>query len=147
MSREIEIAAAVIIDAAESLGIDLKAAIVEMEKQRVAKEALDDDLAPRRNEKFRIFTLRAISDPRYGELPDRKYRNAIMKAKARVAHCFTRNITNEHSDADAVKILFETNHGAGGSGWLDEYVGPALDRYRAKQKTLRRKATSKSIDA
>ena len=103
VDREIEIAAAVLIDAAGSLCVDLKVVLAEAEKQRAVREALDDEVAPRHGGRFRVFTAAALCDPRYNELPDRRFYGAVMRAKARIAHCFTRDVTNENSHEDAVK--------------------------------------------
>jgi hypothetical protein len=121
-------------------GVDPKAALAEAERQRAMEEAINDEIAPRSKHGFRAFTPADLADPRYNDLPSYKYHNAIMKAKARIVHCFTRAITNDHSEEDAVQFLFETNHGAGGSGWLHEYIGPALRSYEARRKAKRKPA-------
>jgi hypothetical protein len=48
--------------------------------------------------------------------------NSIMQLKARLVYVFVRNITNNHSKADAARLLFQWHHNAPGSGHLEEYI-------------------------
>jgi hypothetical protein len=54
--------------------------------------------------------------------PGWRYWNHIMRFKSLVIQVFTRNITNNHSPADAAKILFMQHRNGAGSRWLPDYL-------------------------
>jgi hypothetical protein len=68
---------------------------------------------------------------RYQASPGFRYWNSIMQFKARLVYVFTRNITNNHSAADAAELLFARHRMAPGSGYLAEYID-RLPRPRAE---------------
>jgi hypothetical protein len=54
--------------------------------------------------------------------PGIRHWNVIMRLKSLLVQVFVRDITNNHSKADAAAILFvEHRHGTG-SGWLPDYL-------------------------
>jgi hypothetical protein len=57
-----------------------------------------------------------------GASPGLRHWNAIMRLKSLVVQVFVRDITNNHSPANAAKILFAHHRHGHGSGRLDEYL-------------------------
>jgi hypothetical protein len=56
------------------------------------------------------------------DLQKSRHRNSVMRLKARLVYVFVRNITNNHSNADAASLLFQWHRHAPGSGYLKEYI-------------------------
>jgi hypothetical protein len=54
--------------------------------------------------------------------PGLRYWNMVMQFKARLIYVFIRNITNNHSPAEAARLLFTRHQTAPGSGYLSDYL-------------------------
>ena len=117
---EIETAALVIEDLLRLVEPEKRAAVL-------AKAVAAED-AERKEREARGFSFKLIDagDPeqweRWKASPGFRYWNRIMRFKARLIYVFTRNVTNNHSAADAAKLLFSRHQMAPGSGYLSEYL-------------------------
>ena len=65
--------------------------------------------------------------------PGLRHWNAIMRLKSLVVQVFVRNITNNHSPADATALLFGHQHFGTGSGELFDYLGDLTKRVERLQ--------------
>jgi hypothetical protein len=61
-------------------------------------------------------------------------RGRIMRLKAAIAYAFIRTVKNNHAPDVAQRMLFETNHGISGSGWLADYIDDMLRSHVRKAK-------------
>jgi hypothetical protein len=51
-----------------------------------------------------------------------KYWHAEKEAASLIIQVLVRSITNNHSEADAARVLFREHRGGTGSGWLPDYL-------------------------
>jgi hypothetical protein len=116
---EIETAAVVIEHLLHLVTPDKRAAVL-------ARAVENEKAEQKEREKHNGFNVIDVSDPeewkRHQASPGFRYWNDVMQFKARLVYVFTRNITNNHSAADAAGLLFARHQMAPGSGYLEEYI-------------------------
>jgi hypothetical protein len=117
---EIETAAAVIEDLLFMVSPEKRAAVLtralEVETAESAKRATNP------------FGLVDFSDDSWKQSPGFRYWHCVMRFKARVIYTFTRDITNNHSEEDATKLLFSQQRGRPGSGYLEHYLDGVMPK-------------------
>jgi hypothetical protein len=117
IDANIESAAVIINSVISLLRVDRDAALAEAAKQHKADE--------KRTVGGLVFCERL--DAEDFELdPAMRNWNQVMRLKAALAYAFIRTVTNNHAPDVAEKMLFKTNHGISGSGWLLDYIGDML---------------------
>jgi hypothetical protein len=60
------------------------------------------------------------------DTPGLRHWHAIHRLQSLVIQIFTRRISNNHSPAEAAKILYAQHHHGHGSGRLEEYLPPRI---------------------
>jgi hypothetical protein len=71
---------------------------------------------------YSLHFMDAVELQKYKNSPGFRHWNAIMRLKSLVVQVFVRDITNDHSPADAAKILFAHHRHGHGSGRLGDYL-------------------------
>jgi hypothetical protein len=116
--HEIEAAANIVNSVISLLRVDRAAVLAEAAKQH-------EDEA-KRGKQFGAFVLHTFDGEAFMKGPYMRNHGRIMRLKAAIAYAFIRTITNDHAPDVAKRMLFETNHGIAGSGWLADYIGGML---------------------
>jgi hypothetical protein len=136
MTREIdanvEAAANIVNSVISLLRIDRDAVLAEAAKQHDADE--------KKGRRVGALVFHTFDGEAFMQSPYMRNHGRIMRLKAAIAYAFIRTITNNHAPDVAQKMLFETNHGISGSGWLADYIGDMLRSHE-------RKANRRPVDA
>jgi hypothetical protein len=87
----------------------------------LATATKNEETARKRREANGGFVIMTAADFDVNS-PGLRHWNAIMRLKSLLVQVFARNITNNHSPADAAKLLFAPHRHGTGSGSLSDYI-------------------------
>jgi hypothetical protein len=123
IDANIEAASYIVNDVINSLRVDRDAVLAEMAKQH-------DDKREHQTSGGLVFCR--FDRETFMQSPYMRHYGRIMRLKAALAYSFIRTVTNNHAPDVAEKMLFGTNHGIAGSGWLLDYIGDMIRRAKRK---------------
>jgi hypothetical protein len=124
IDADVESAALIVNSVISLLRVDRDAVLAEATKQHEDEE--------KKGRRFGPFVLHTFDGEAFMQSPYMRNHGRMMRLKAAIAYAFIRTITNNHAPDVAQKMLFETNHGISGSGWLADYIGDMLRGHERK---------------